>query len=78
LLHPLHLVVEFPIVPIYYIGGDGILVEGVVWARHSGVFNQSTEVFPPQKAEDAIGVAAVTSCILHNLQRPVQVINKKY
>jgi hypothetical protein len=36
-------------------GGDGVLVEGVGWARHFGVLNQSREVFPAQQAEDAIG-----------------------
>jgi hypothetical protein len=66
LLHLLHLVVEFPVVPI---GGNVVEVEGVGWTRHSGVLN---------KAEDAIGVAIVTPCILHNLSRHVQVIKKKY
>jgi hypothetical protein len=46
LFHPLRLVVEFPVVSIYYIGGDGVVVEGVGWACHSGVLNQSMEVFP--------------------------------
>jgi hypothetical protein len=78
LLHPLHLVVEFPVIPIYWIRGDDVVVESVGWVRHSGVLNQSREVFPAQKAKDAIGVAAMTPCILHNLSRPVQVINKKY
>jgi hypothetical protein len=78
LLHPLCLVVEYPIVPIYCIGGDSVVVEGVGWARHSGVLNQSREVFPSQKADDAIGVAVVIPYILHNLPRPIQVINKKY
>jgi hypothetical protein len=78
LLHPLRLVVEFPVVPIYCIRGDAVVVEGVGWVRHSDVLNQCIEVFAAQKAEDAIGVAAVTPCILHNLPRPVQVINKKY
>jgi hypothetical protein len=77
LLHPLCLVVEFPTVLIYCIGGDNVVVEGVGWTRHSDVLNQSREVFPPQKAKDAIGVAVVTPCILHNLPRHVQVINKK-
>jgi hypothetical protein len=76
LLHPLRLVVELPAVPIYCIGGDGVVVEGEGWARHSGVLNHSREVFPAQKAEDTIGVAAVTPCTLHNLPRPVQVIKK--
>jgi hypothetical protein len=76
LLHPLHLVVEFSGVPVYYIRGDGVVVKGVGYARNSGVLNQSREVFPTQKAEDAIGVAAVTPCILQNLPRPIQVINK--
>jgi hypothetical protein len=78
LLHPLRLVVEFLAVLIYCIGGDGVVVEGVDWTRHSSVLNQSKEVFPTQKADDAIGVTTVTPCILHNLPRPVQVINKKY
>jgi hypothetical protein len=60
LLHPLHLVIEFLVVLVYYIGGDGVVVEAVVWARHSGVLNQSREVFPPQQAKDAIGVATMT------------------
>jgi hypothetical protein len=76
LLHSLCLGVEFPIVLIYCIGGDDIVVEGVGWARHSGVLNKSREVFPAQKADDAIEVATVTPCILHNLPRPVQVIKK--
>jgi hypothetical protein len=46
LLHPLHLVVEFSAVPVYCIGGSGVVVEGVGWAHHSGVLNQSKEVFP--------------------------------
>ena len=77
LLYPFCLVVEFPVVPVYYIRGDGVVVEDVGWARHSGVLNQSREVFPAQKAKDAIGVAAVTPYVLHNLPRPIQVINKK-
>jgi hypothetical protein len=60
LLHLLRLVVEFPVIPVYCIGGDDVVVEGVGWAYHSGVLNQSREVFPTQQAEDAIGVAAVT------------------
>jgi hypothetical protein len=56
LLHPLYLVIEFSAVPVYCIGGDGVVVEGVGWARHFGVLNQSREVFPAQQAEDAIGV----------------------
>jgi hypothetical protein len=78
LLHPLYLVVEFPVVPVYCIGGDDVVVEGVGWARQSGVLNQSREVFPAHQAKDAIGVVVVTPSILHNLPRPVQVINKKY
>jgi hypothetical protein len=77
LLHPLRLVIEFPAVPVYSIGGDGVVVEGVGWARHSGVLNQSREVFASQQTGDAIGVAAMTPSILHNRPRPVQVINKK-
>jgi hypothetical protein len=78
LLHPLRLVIEFPAVPVYCIGGDGVVVEGVGWARHSSVLNQSREVFPAQQAEDAIGEATMTPSIIHNHPRPVQVINKKY
>jgi hypothetical protein len=29
LLHPLRLVIEFSVVPVYCIGGDGVVVEGV-------------------------------------------------
>jgi hypothetical protein len=78
LLHLLRLVIEFSAVPVYCIGGDGVVVEGVGWARHSGVLNQSREVFPAQQAEDAIRVAMVTPNILHNHPRLVQVINTKY
>jgi hypothetical protein len=42
------------------------VVEGVGWARHSGVLNQSREVFPAQQAEDAIGEATMTPSIIHN------------
>jgi hypothetical protein len=76
LLHPLCRVVEFHAIPIYCIGGDDIVVEGVGWARHFGLLNQSKEVFHAQKAEDAIGVATVTVYILHNIPRPVQVVRK--
>ena len=55
LLHPLRLVIEFPAVPVYCIGGDGVVVEGEGWARHSGVLHKSREVFPAQQAEDVIG-----------------------
>jgi hypothetical protein len=78
LLHPLRLVIEFPAVPVYCIGGDGVVVEGVGWTRHSGALNQSSEVFPAQQPEDAIGEATMTPSIIHNRPRPVQVINKKY
>jgi hypothetical protein len=71
LLHPLCLVIEFSIVPVYCIRTDGVVVEGVGWARHSGVLNQSTEVFPAQQAKDAIGVATMTPRILHNRPRLV-------
>jgi hypothetical protein len=74
LLHPLRVVVAFPVVPFYCIGGDAVVVEGVGWARHSSILNQSREVFPAQKVGDAIGVAVVTPCILYNLLRPAQVI----
>jgi hypothetical protein len=65
------------------VGDDGldlglIVVEGVGWARHSGVLNQSREVFPAQQPEDAIGEATMAPSIIHNRPRPVQVINKKY
>jgi hypothetical protein len=73
LLHPLRLVIKFPDVPIYCIRGDGVVVEVVGWTRHSGVLNQSREVFPAQQAEDAIGVATMTPSIIHNRLRPVQV-----
>jgi hypothetical protein len=53
----------------------GVVVKGVGWARHSGVHNQSREVFPAQQADDTIGVATMTPGILHNHPRPVQVIN---
>ena len=55
LLHLLHLVIEFPAVSVYCIGGDGVVVEGEGWARHSGVLHKSREVFPAQQAEDVIG-----------------------
>lgn len=45
LLHMLRLV-EFPAIPVYCIGGDDVVVEGVGWARHSIILNQSREVFP--------------------------------
>jgi hypothetical protein len=78
LLHPLCLVIEFPAIPVYCIGGDGVVVEAVGWARHSGVLNQSREVFPAQHAEDSIRVTTMTPSIIHNRRKPVQVINKKY
>jgi hypothetical protein len=78
LLHPLRLVIEFPVVPVYCIGGDGIVVKGVGWAHHSSVLNQSREVFYAQQAEDAIGEVTMTPNIIHNHPRPVQVVNKKY
>jgi hypothetical protein len=68
LLHPLCLVIEFPAVPVYCIGGDGVVVVGVGWAHHSSVLNQSREVFPAQQAEDAIGEATMTPSIIHNRQ----------
>jgi hypothetical protein len=55
LLHPLRLVIEFLAVSVYCIRGDDIVVEGIGWARHSGVLNQSREVFLAQQAEDVIG-----------------------
>jgi hypothetical protein len=66
LLHPLRLVIEFPTVPVYCIGGDGVVVEGLGWDHHSSVLNQSKEVFPAQQAEDAIGEATMTPSIIHN------------
>ena len=60
LLHPLCLVVEFLAVPIYFIVGDDVVVEGVGWARHSGVLNKSKEVFPALKVDNVIGFAVVT------------------
>jgi hypothetical protein len=78
LLHPLRLVINFPVVLVYCIGGDSVVVEAVGWARHSSVLIQSREVFPAQQAEDAIGVATMTPIIIHNHPRLVQVINKKY
>lgn len=73
LLHPLYLVVEFSIVSIYCIGGDDVVVEDVGWAHHSGVLNQSREVFPAQQAEDAIGEATMTPSIIHNRPRPLPI-----
>jgi hypothetical protein len=68
LLHPLRLVIEFSVVPVYCIGGDDVVVEGVGWAHHSGVLNQSKEVFPAQQAEDAIGVAMMTPAFSTTVQ----------
>jgi hypothetical protein len=68
LLHPLCLVVEFPVVLVYCIKGDGVVVKGVGWAHHSNVLNQSREVFASHKAEDAIGVAVVTPALSTTLQ----------
>jgi hypothetical protein len=78
LLHSLRLVIEFSAVPVYRIGGDGVVVEGVGWARHSSILNQFREVFPAQQADDAIREATMTPNIIHNRPRPVQVINNKY
>jgi hypothetical protein len=69
---------EFAVVPVYCIGGDSVVVEGVGWAHHSGVLNQPREVFPAQQAEDVIGEATMTPNIIHSRPRPIQVINKKY
>jgi hypothetical protein len=66
LLHLIHLVVEFPAILVYSIGGDGVVVEGVGWACHSSVLNMSREVFPTQMAEDVVGAAVVTP--LHSPQ----------
>jgi hypothetical protein len=46
LLHPLRLVVELSVVPIYCIESDSVVVEGVCWPRHSGILDKSREVFP--------------------------------
>jgi hypothetical protein len=62
-------VIEFPAVPVYCIEGDGVVVEGVGWARHSGVLNQSREVFPAQQAEDDIGEATMTPSIIQDLSK---------
>jgi hypothetical protein len=70
LLHPLRLVIEFPAIPVYCIGGDGIVVEGVGLVHHSSILNQSREVFPAQQAEDANGEATMTPSIIHNRPRP--------
>jgi hypothetical protein len=72
------LVVEFPIVSIYCIEGDDVVVEGIGGGRVSIVLNNPREVFCDQKAEDAIVFAFVTICILHNHPRLAQVIKKKY
>jgi hypothetical protein len=45
------------------------VVEGVGWARHSGVLNQSREVFPAQQAEDDIGEATMTPSIIQDLSK---------
>jgi hypothetical protein len=71
LLHPLRLVIEFPAVPVYCIGGDGIVVEGEGWARHSGVLHRTA-------GRGCHWGAMMTPSIIHNRPRPVQVINKKY
>jgi hypothetical protein len=78
LLHPLYLVVEYPALPIYCIGGDSVVVEGIGRAHHSAILNNLREVFPAQKAEDANGVSFVITCNLHNCPKPTQVIKKKY
>jgi hypothetical protein len=45
-LHLLRLVVELSVVPIYYIRGDNVVVEGIGQDRHSSVLNKTREVFP--------------------------------
>jgi hypothetical protein len=50
----LRLVVEYPIISIYYIGDDNIVVEGIGWAGHSGILNNAREMFPTQNTKDAI------------------------
>ncbi len=72
------LVIEFPAVPVYCIGGDDVVVEGEGWARHSGVLHKSREVFPAQQAKDVVGGATMTPSKIQNRPRPVQEINKKY
>jgi hypothetical protein len=64
LIHPLCLVVEFPVVLIHCIEGDDVVIEGIGRTHHSGVQNKSRKVFLAQKAEDDIGIAIVTPCIL--------------
>jgi hypothetical protein len=56
LLHPLRLVVHFPIVSFYCIGGDDIMVEGIGQARHYNVLNKAKEVFSAKKTENVIGL----------------------
>jgi hypothetical protein len=46
LTNPLHLVVECPAIPIYFIGGDGVVVKGIGRAHHSAILNNANEVFP--------------------------------
>jgi hypothetical protein len=76
LTNPLCLIVECPTVLIYCIEGDDVVVEGIGRACHSVVLNNARKVFPAQKAEDAIGVAFVTTCTLYNRPRPAQAIKK--
>jgi hypothetical protein len=78
LLHPLYLVVEFPTVPIYCIGPDNIVFEGIGQRRLFVILNNPREVFHDQKTKNAIGIVFVTTCILHSHPRHVQVIKKKY
>jgi hypothetical protein len=78
LLHPLRLVVELHVIPIYSIRGYNVVVEGISRARNSIILTKSREVFPAQKPKDVIRVAFVTPSILHNHSRHVQVIKKKY
>jgi hypothetical protein len=62
------LVVELSVVPIHCIGGDSLVVKGIGWAHHSDLLNKSREVFPAQKAEDAIGIAVVTPAFSKTFQ----------
>jgi hypothetical protein len=64
----LRLVVEYPIVSIYYIGDDNMVVEGIGRARHSGVLNNAREMFPTKNTEHAI------DSICDHLHSPIAII----
>jgi hypothetical protein len=49
LLDPLRLIVEYLVVPIWHIGGGGIVVKRVGRLCLPGKLNQAREVFPTQK-----------------------------